>query len=249
MRATLYKLLILLCLNILGISTAVSAAGVPIIDVAKDDIYIGDLLRDASPEVAHLVFGPAPKPGQSRLVTRREVTKRLQRARVGISTVDIPLQVRVKRLSQTISESRFARLVRKSLQRELSTETKIKDIRVPGGLLLGKGRVSVKMNRRAKYKEGWQTVLAQVYVDGSRVSSFPVNVSLEWPERAGENQVVVERGAQVMIVVRKGGVAIKTRALAQEPGVLGAFIAVLPHTGRKLIRAKVLDANTVEMRL
>ena len=243
------KILCVLSLSLLGISTAVFAAEVPTVGVAQDRIYMGDLLRDVSPEVARLYFGPAPKPGQSRLVSRREVKNRLERARVSTKTMQMPARLRIKRLSQSLSEVKFSRLVRQSVKSVISSGVIIKDVRVPGGLLLGQGEVSVKLNKRARYRDGWQTLMAQVHVDGTKVSAVPISVRLKWPDRGDGGSIVVERGAQVTVVVRKGGVAIKTRALAQEAGAVGGFIAVLPQSGRKLIRAKVLNANTVEMHL
>tara|TARA_B100000959_G_scaffold273584_1_gene324297 strand:- start:208 stop:840 length:633 start_codon:yes stop_codon:yes gene_type:complete len=210
---------------------------------------MGDLLRDAAPEVARLYFGPAPKPGQSRVVSRQEVKNRLERARVSAKVMRMPSRLRVKRLSQSLSEVKFSRLVRQSVQAGISAGVTIRDIRVPGGLLLGQGEVRVKLNKRIKYRDGWQTVMAQVHVDGTKVSAIPVSVRLEQPKRGDAGSIVIERGAQVTVVVRKGGVAIKTRALAQEAGTLGGVIAVLPQSGRKLIRAKVLNAHTVEMHL
>ena len=238
-----------LCLSLLGISTTVFAGEVPTVGVSDDKIYMGDLVRGVSPEIAGLYFGPAPKPGQSRLVSRKEVKKRLQRARVNADAAHIPKRVRVKRLSQSLSEVRLARLVRQALQGALDADVIIKDVRVPGGILLGKGKVRIELNKRARYRDGWQTLMAKVYVDESKAASLPVSAQLAWPKLGEQGSIIIERGAQVMVIVRKGGVAIKTRALAQESGVRGATIAVIPQNGRKLVRAKVLDASTVEMLL
>ena len=238
-----------LCLSLLGISITALAGEVPTVGIAQDKIYMGDLVAGASPEIASLYFGPAPKPGQSRLVSRKEVEKRLQRARVKADTAHIPKRVRVKRLSQSLSEVHLAQLVRRSVQGALDANVLIKDVRVPGGVLLGKGKVRVELNKRAKYRDGWQTLMAKIYVDETKAASLPVSVKLAWPKLGEQGSIIVERGAHVTVIVRKGGVAIRTRALAQESGVRGATIAVIPQNGRKLVRAKVLDASTVEMLL
>jgi flagella basal body P-ring formation protein FlgA len=57
----------------------------------------------------------------------------------------------------------------------------------------------------------------------------------------------VKRGSQVTLVARAGAVVVRTTAQALEDGLPGEWIRVLRSASRTVLRARVVDATTVEV--
>ena len=59
--------------------------------------------------------------------------------------------------------------------------------------------------------------------------------------------IVVQSGAPVKLITSVNGVEVKTEGIAMQRGRLGAMIRVRNTRSGKMLRGKVLDANTVEI--
>lgn len=59
--------------------------------------------------------------------------------------------------------------------------------------------------------------------------------------------LVIESGAPVTLVVRQGGIQVKAEGVAMQRGRVGKVIRVRNIVSGKVLRAKVIDASTVEV--
>ncbi len=58
---------------------------------------------------------------------------------------------------------------------------------------------------------------------------------------------IVRKGAIIKLVYNKGGILLTTKAEAQEDGTIGQTISVRNLQSKKIIYAKIIDSNTVEI--
>lgn len=62
-----------------------------------------------------------------------------------------------------------------------------------------------------------------------------------------QSPLVFESGAPVTLVVRQGGIQVKAEGIAMQKGRIGKVIRVRNLVSGKVLRAKVIDATTVEI--
>jgi len=75
----------------------------------------------------------------------------------------------------------------------------------------------------------------------SQGEALPLNLVIDTP--------IIERGKSVTILVRSGGLVVKTRGEAMESGALGDTIRVRNITSRTVVTAVVVTDDTVEVRM
>ena len=119
-----------------------------------------------------ILIGKAPLPGDSRLFDQSLLIKRLKQHQIDLTTVKIeaPPQVEVVRTHVEIMRSEIEKIVSdfilKHAPRE-NTTARIKEIRVPGGVLLSKGPVTYKVAApRSRQLMGRCPISVEFSVDG-----------------------------------------------------------------------------------
>lgn len=83
-------------------------------------------------------------------------------------------------------------------------------------------------------------VIGRVVSRRMNIGQPMMQAMLKWPE-------LIEPGAPITIITDMKGVKIKTEGTALEAGRLHERIRVRNNNSRKVIRARVIDANTVEV--
>jgi len=214
------------------------------VEVAGDRIRLGDLAPVAK-DVAGLDLGRAPRPGKSRRLLRRDVRARLRRAMVATRGLRMPKRIVVHRASQVLNELQVEHLVGESLASQLPPEFEIEGFEIRGGVVLPVGNVLVDLELPRRLRSGRQTVVAWLGAGSSKPERVMVNAKLRRTRNLGS--AVIERGDAVNIVLRGQGIVIRAKAVAQQGGRIGQTIAVLPSDGRKVVRARILNNQLVEV--
>lgn len=222
-------------------------AGTRTVAVDGDRILLGHVVRNAPGHIAGLDMGPAPKPGQKKMFSSKQIRSRLKEAMVPSRGLRIPGPIRVRRPAQNVDEMQLRRLVEHSLKQQLPPGFAIEELMVRGGLVMPRGRVRVDLEMPRKVRRGLQNIKANIFAGQSKPKTTHIRVLLR--SDAAANRLLVERGGAVWLRVRAGGVVVSTRAVSQQDGRLGQRVAVMPRQGRKVVYGVVQESGTVEMEL
>jgi hypothetical protein len=233
----------------LAVSRPAAGAGLPVTDVEinAERLSLGDLVRELPEPLATLDLGPAPQPGQSRMVSRTVVLRRLRQAMVEVEGIDLPALSRVRRSSQTVTETELRRLVAAAVAEKLPGGMRVREVLLSGGVVLPAGALTVEVQPSRVWQAGRQIVRVELSTRQAAPRRLAVTIDLEGsPKPRG---VGIARGAEVQILARSPGLVVRTTGVAQQGGELGDVIAVLPNASPKLIKARVKDTHTVEVEL
>lgn len=227
-----------------GLAASGGGKGRASVLVEADRVVLGDVVRSVPPAYADLDLGPAPQPGEARVLRRKDIRLRLQQARLPWQRLTLPSRVRVVRPGQTLTELDLVDLLRARLGAVLPEGGELRRVEINGGLVLPRGPVELTLPPRLRLREGRQTLMVEVAV-GRHVRKMPVTVALDTYRVA--KATAVERGAKVKIVIRRPGVYLEASGIVQSSAALGESVTVLPTAGRRMIQARVVSSQRVEV--
>lgn len=234
------------------------------IEVSGSRVRMGDLVAGVPEPWASLDMGPAPDPMQDARYTEDDILARLDRAHMRLPDgYEVPRVLRVVRSGQTLTEPHLAQLVRQSLISHLPPGTRIRDVRLSGGVALPSGRVHIEPELPETLASGEQMLRLKVSTEPvrrgvyaaetrahQRTAAVLIEAFVDLDMQTRRSSVpVLSRGSEVTVQVRTHGVLVQASGLAQEAGSIGDFIKVLPNQGSRMVQARILDARTVEVRL
>jgi hypothetical protein len=217
------------------------------IDVDGDRLCLRDLMPALPDELAMVDLGPTPPPGQTRALSRGTVLRQLHQANAQIQDLELPPLWRVRRPAQNVSAGEIKRLVSAAITSVLPDGLRLRQLAVPGGMVLPRGALNLRVRPAAPWRSGSQTVAVDVGTDTSL--SRPIAVTADLEGTVKRDRVVMTRGCEIQIVARTLGLLVRATGIAQQSGAEGDVIAVLPNVGQKVIKARVQDAHTVEVEL
>ena len=224
-----------------------AAKNVRRVSVDSDRLTLGDIVRNSPRDIAGLDMGPAPKPGQDRVISGKQVRSRLKKAMVRTKGLRIPGKIRVRRASQNVNELTLRKHVEQALQAQLPNGMSYDELVLRGGMILPRGRVKVELEMPRKVRRGLYNLKAHVHAGQSKPQTTMIRVQLR--ADASSSRQVIERGDAIWLKVKTGKVVVSTRGVAQQDGRMGQRIAVIPRQGRKMVYGKVTNAGVVEMDL
>jgi hypothetical protein len=222
------------------------------IEVTAARVRMGDLLRDVPEPWASLDMGAAPEPMQEARYTKDDIEARAYKARLPLpQDIEVPRVLRVVRTGQVVTEPHLANLVRQSLIAALPPGTRIRSLRLNGGVVLPQGPVYIRPELPEVLEHGEQLLRIGVGVRSDAQGSHTVVeacVDMQLQSRR-KGVPVLGRGSEVTVQIVTKGVLVQASGLAQEPGSIGDYIKVLPIQGNRMLQARIIDARTVEVRL
>jgi hypothetical protein len=202
------------------------------------------LLQEVMPELADTPLGavdvaPAPALGATLVVYQSDVQRALRQAGLSAKTLKIPHAVRVTRELSNVSREELAKQAREALN--LATAPcELRDARFPAEVRLAAG----PREFHAEFSNGLRngSVTGTVVVEsGGQSARVPVVVHLTCPPPD------VTPGAQLTARAVVGQVTASAPAEARQPGRIGEIIRITNRATGASLRARVLDAHTVEV--
>ncbi|MGD8469370.1 MAG: flagellar basal body P-ring formation chaperone FlgA [Desulfobacterales bacterium] len=259
----------------------------------------------------NIVIGKAPLPGGSHRFDLNDLQKRIKQHHIDLATVIIqaPPQIVVTRSHIEIKKHEIENIVSEFIVQQTppdNTTMRIKEIRVPGNVILPKGRITYNVTAPRKqklmgrcpitvdfsvngsvHKKVWTTAMIEVL--GSVVvtrkplgrhkpiteddiemqtldlSNLPANVltdreavigkrtkravGAQTPLRADSIELppLVKRGDLVVIIAESENLKITTLGQVKKKGRRGERIPVVNLDSKKVLQARVVDANTVKV--
>ncbi|MGD9005344.1 MAG: flagellar basal body P-ring formation chaperone FlgA [Desulfobacterales bacterium] len=259
----------------------------------------------------NIVIGKAPLPGGSHRFDLNDLQKRIKQHHIDLATVIIqaPPQIVVTRSHIEIKKHEIENIVSEFIVQQIppdNTTMRIKEIRVPGNVILPKGRITYNVTAPRKqklmgrcpitvdfsvngsvHKKVWTTAMIEVLgpvvvtrkplgrhkpiteddieMQTLDLSNLPANVltdreavigkrtkravGAQTPLRADSIELppLVKRGDLVVIIAESENLKITTLGQVKKKGRRGERIPVVNLDSKKVLQARVVDANTVKV--
>ena len=112
----------------------------------------------------------------------------------------------------------------------------------------GPGLLRVQVQLPDTLQRGQNRVTTYVGAGDGPMVLVPADVALV-PTAAAKAVAVVLRGSEVRVLVRSQNVTVQALAIAQESAGMGEPVQVLPIGAQRVVRGRVVDAQTVEVAL
>jgi hypothetical protein len=202
------------------------------------------LLQEVMPELMDTPLGavdvaPAPALGATLVVYKSDVQRALLQAGLNAKSLKIPHTVRVTRELNHVSREELADQAREALS--LATAPcELRDARFPAEVRLAAG----PREFHAEFSNGLRngSVTGTVVVEsGGQSARVPVVVHLACPPPD------ISPGTQVTARAVVGQVTASAPAEARQPGRIGEIIRITNRATGANLRARVVDAHTVEV--
>jgi len=199
-------------------------------------------------ELGELDLGPAPPPGNSRLVSRAEVEDQLHAAGDDAKKLRMPSALRVKSAAKRWSAEEVRTAFEAKLKSALPTGINYRSMRL-SRVLVTSPRATIGDARfpRLQKREGEQTVTATVEVrqDDELLLRLPVTVIVNVTE-AGMRPAL-EKGARVNLVIEHGPARVTALAIALSDAELGDTTSFRVSSTQRVLRARVTSPDTAQV--
>lgn len=217
-----------------------------VIDAAR--IRLGDLIPSAPAVVHDVDLGPAPAPGNSRLLSRQEIERQLRDAGRSPTLVRLPASIRVTSAAKRWTVAELQTLVQPAVERALPRGARLSKLRVRKGYALSPrsevGRVT--FGKLPKREGPFQTTaMVELLADGETSVRLPVSVELELGTQA--TQSVLEKGAAVHLVIERGAARVSAVGVALSAGDVGDVVQFKVQNTHKVLRARIQSRTTAKV--
>jgi hypothetical protein len=199
-------------------------------------------------DLATLDLGPAPPPGNSRLLSRGEVEDQLRAAGDDAKSLRMPAFLRVKSAAKRWSPAQLNEAILPKLLAALPFGVKLKSAKLTRSIVTSPG-VTIGNARFPKIPkhEGEMTLTATVDImqDDMTVLRIPVNVLVQVTDAA--TKPAVTKGARVNLVIERGPARVTALAMALSDTELGESGLFRVSSTQRVLRARLLTTDTAQV--
>jgi hypothetical protein len=190
-------------------------------------------------ELGALVVADAPLPGESRVLRASDIRAVLKANGRDARGLALPKSVRLVRRARSVSSNELSQRVREAVGVQIAPCT-VESVSNLPPVTLGGGDYDVEVDASARRNSG-RTSLVLTLRQGERSQRISAQLELSCPAP------VIQPGASVRAVFSLGMVRVSTTATAHQAGRVGDEIRVTNQSTKKQLRARVIDAQTVEV--
>lgn len=219
-----------------ALALALSLVSLPA--AAQDQVRLAELVPAlAETELGRLPVTAAPPPGGRVVVRRSDVLAALRRADRPTRGLAIPARTVIRREAEALDAEALAELAAPSAA-EAMAPCRVASMQVHGTATVAPGEAHVTVEGQAPRRSGATPLVLLV---GSRGLRVPAHARVECPAP------VIAPGRHVRLEARYGNVVASMPGVARQPGRVGDVIRVTSGPTRRVLRARVRDANTLEV--
>jgi hypothetical protein len=193
----------------------------------------------AGTELGSLVVADAPLPGESRVLRASDIKALLKARGTDARGLALPRQVRLVRRARSVNESELTSRVREALASQIAP-CQVASLSSLPTINLGAGDYEVITQTSARRDSG-RAALVITLKQGERSQRISAQIEVSCPAP------VIQPGTTVRLVAIQGPVRVSAPATAHQPGRVGDEIRVTNQVTKRQLRARVLDAQTVEV--
>ena len=190
-------------------------------------------------ELGGLEIAAAPLPGAQSVIRASDIKAKLKESGHDPRGLAIPRSVRVVRRARSLEARELEDEVRKALGMQVAP-CEIAEVSKLPKLTVGAGELAIEAEPMPRKASGRTTFSINVR-QGERSQRISAQAVLACP------QPVVMPGSQVRIVAISGPVRVTAPGVATQPGRVGDEIRVTNQLSKRGLRARVIDAQSVEV--
>jgi flagella basal body P-ring formation protein FlgA len=190
-------------------------------------------------ELGELELGPAPLPGESIVLHASDIKAKLKASGRDARGLAIPKSTRLVRHARSIEAKELDQLVTQALSPRVAPCV-VEQLSALTPLTIASGEFELEADPLARKQSG-RTSVALTLRQGERVQRMSLQAVLSCPAP------VVTPGAQVRLTVVSGAVRVSAPGTATQAGRVGDEIRVTNQLTKKSLRARVIDAHSVEV--
>ena len=190
-------------------------------------------------ELGALDLAAAPLPGESRVIRASDVKAKLRESGRDARGLAIPRSVRVVRHARSLDASQLDELARRALAPRVAP-CNVEQLSVLPPMTLAAGEFELEAEALPRKASGRTNVVISLR-QGERTQRLSLQAVLSCPEP------VIMPGAQVKLIVIAGAVHVSAPGIAHQAGRVGDEIRVTNQITKKSLKARVLDAQSVEV--
>jgi hypothetical protein len=193
----------------------------------------------AGSELGELVIAEAPLPGESRVVRASDIKALLKAHGADARGLSLPRSVRLVRRARSVGQSELAQRIGQAVAAQIAPCT-VSSLSSLPPVNLGAGDYEV-LAQTSPRRDSGRAPLVVTLKQGDRSQRISAQLEISCP------QPVVQSGQSVRLVAVQGPVRVSAPAMAHQPGRVGDEIRVTNQVTKRQMRARVLDAQTVEV--
>jgi Chaperone for flagella basal body P-ring formation len=190
-------------------------------------------------ELGSLVVADAPLPGESRVVRASDIKALLKAHGADARGLALPRSVKLVRRARSVKEGELTERVREALASQIFP-CQVASLSSLPSVSLAAGEYEVITQTSARRDSG-RAPLSITLKQGERSQRISAQLEVSCPAP------VVHPGANVRLVAVSGAVRVSAPAVAHQPGRVGDEIRVTNQVTKRQMRARVRDAQTVEV--
>ena len=234
---------------LLATSVSLSASAEALRTIDSSRIRLSDVSDGYDEgELASLDLGPAPPPGNSRLLSRGEVEDQLRAAGDDTKSLRMPAVLRVKSASKRWSPEDLRDAVTPRVMAALPLGLNFKSIKLNRALVTSP---SVKIGNvhfpKFPKREGELTLTATVdfVQDEVTVMRVPVTVVVLVTEAA--IRPAASKGARINLIIERGAARVSAVATALSDTELGSMGLFRVASTQRVLRARLVSADAAQV--
>jgi hypothetical protein len=193
-------------------------------------------------------LGASPLAGQSRLFTRQQLLTRLRQHGIDPNAIqlEMPNAVRITRGAQSLDTTQLEQFAREQLRAvlgEAASEWTLEN--PPAPTSIPSGVVSFQLEGAPRVASQSATLEVVALVENQPRARY----LLRFKAPAKPRQIAVRSGESVQVRVIADGVVLEVKGIARATGALDETIPVYIPETQKTLRAQIVDAGILEVRL
>jgi hypothetical protein len=199
-------------------------------------------------ELASLDLGPAPPPGNSRLLSRSEVEDQLHAAGDDATHLRMPTSLRIRSAAKRWNSDELREAVTPEIIRALPVGVSLKSSKLNRAVVTSPGaHVGEAHLPRIPKHVGELTLTATVDLvqDDVTVLRLPVTVVVQVSEAA--TLPAAAKGSRVNLVIEHGGARVTALATAMSDTELGATGLFRVASTQRVLRARLLSPDSAQV--
>lgn len=229
-----------LCASVAFFVLSHGAARADEIAVESDRVTLAMILPALEgTELGGLDLAPAPLPGESSVIRASDVKAKLKASGRDARGLAIPKSTRVTRHKKNLDASQLDALAKSALAPRVAP-CNVESLSPMAPMTIAEGDFELEADALPRKQSG-RTNVSVIVKQGDRTQRVSLQAVLTCPEP------VVLPGATVRLMVNYGSVHVSAPGTAGQAGRVGDEIRVTNQLTKKSMRARVIDAQSVEV--
>jgi Chaperone for flagella basal body P-ring formation len=193
----------------------------------------------AGTELGNLVVADAPLPGETRVVRASDIKAVLKANGRDARGLDLPRSIRLVRKARDVSDSELGQRVRAAVAAQIAP-CQLQTLSTLPQVSVGGGDYEVEASLTPRRDSG-RAPLTIIVKQGERTQRISAQAELSCPAP------VIQPGMSVKLISVQGPVRVSAPATAHQAGRVGDEVRVTNQVTKAQLRARVVDAQTVEV--